>query len=66
MSVTMCGTDHQGFAQTRSFISITTIQRWLVWTAVCARWLTPCEAISTLPSDIATAVLQRFYAALLS
>ena len=43
-------------------ISITTIQGWLVWTAVYARWLMRYEAIGTLPSDIATAVLQRFYA----
>ena len=49
----------------RSLISITTIQGWLVWTAVYARWLIRCEAIGTLPSDIATTVLQRFYAALL-
>ena len=31
-----------------------------------ACWLIRCEAISTLPSDIATAVLRRFFAALLS
>ena len=49
-----------------SLISVTTIQGWFVWTVVYACWLIRCEAISTLPSDIATAVLQRFYAALLS
>ena len=48
-----------------SFISITTIQGWLVWTVVYARWLIRREAISTLQSDIATTVLQRFYVALL-
>ena len=49
-----------------SLVSITAIQGWLVWRAVYLRWLIRREAISTLPSDIAMAVLQRFYAALLS
>ena len=49
-----------------SLVSVTTIQGWLVWTAVYARWLIRCEAINILRLDMATAVLQRFYVALLS
>ena len=49
-----------------SLVSITTIQGWLVWKAVYARWLIRCEAMNTLLSDMATAVLQRFYAAVFS
>ena len=37
-----------------------------MWSAVHARWLIQCEALSGAPPDLHTAVLQRLYAILLS
>ena len=42
-------------------LSVTTVQGWLVWSALYARWLIRCEALSVVPPDTATAVLQRLY-----
>ena len=48
-----------------SLQSITTIQGWLVWSAIHARWLVRCEYLSVTAHDISTTVLQRFYSVLL-
>ena len=39
---------------------------WLVWSTVYACRLVHCGALSTLPSDMATALLQRLFAAMLT
>ena len=46
--------------------SVSTIQGWLVWSAVYARWLIRCEALSEKPPDIPTTVLQRFFSIMLT
>ena len=46
--------------------SVSTIQGWLVWSAIYARWLIKCEALSKRPPDVPTAVLQRFFSVMLT
>ena len=46
--------------------SVFTIQGWLVWSVVYARWLIRCEGLSERPPDIPTAVLRRFFLVMLT
>ena len=45
---------------------MSTRQGWLVWSAVCARWLIRREALSERPPDTPTTMLQRFFSILLT
>ena len=47
-------------------LSLTTIQGWLVWSAVYTRWFIRCEALSAALPDPGTSVLQLPYVILLS
>ena len=42
-------------------LSLTTVQGWLCWAAIYARWLIRCECISFHGVDATTAILQRWY-----
>ena len=45
---------------------LSTVQGWLVWSAVYAPWLIRCEALNERPPDVATAVLERFFSMMLT
>ena len=42
-------------------VSLSSVQGWLCWAAIYARWLIRCEYISFQRVDATTAVLQRWY-----
>ena len=44
-----------------SSISLSSVQGWLCWAAIYARWRIRCEYISFQTVDATTAVLQRWY-----
>ena len=44
-----------------SLQSLPTVQGWLCWAAIYARWLMRCECITIQRPNITTAILQRWY-----
>ena len=45
----------------QSSVSLQSVQGWLCWAAIYARWLIRCEYLSFQRVDATTAVLQRWY-----